>query len=110
MKSNAEIRRSPLKVSFNVSPDGGDGILQIPGGWMGTVVWGRNEDGMEHVSVSPMDERITPTWDDMCQIKDAFWGDEEEVYQIHPPKSEYVNMVENCLHLWRPVDGKRLGK
>ena len=35
-------------------------------------------------------------------LKDVFFEDEEEAYQIHPKKSEYVNAVENCLHLWKP--------
>ena len=28
---------------------------------------------------------------------------EEAVVQIHPPRSEYVNFHETCLHLWKPV-------
>ena len=39
----------------------------------------------------------------MCVLKDVFWGGEEEVYQIHPKKSEYVNAIDNCLHLWKPI-------
>ena len=68
------------------------------------------EDGevgiIEHVSVSY--PRQTPTWEEMCMIKDLFWYDEEEVYQIHPKKSEYVNFDNHCLHLWRRQDGKKL--
>lgn len=66
----------------------------------GTVVFGFNENGWEHISVSPYKGKL-PTWDDMCEIKDMFWEDEEAVIQIHPKKSEYVNIVDNCLHLWR---------
>ena len=68
--------------------------------WRGSVVFGFNENGWEHVSVSPYGGK-TPTWDDMCEVKDMFWSDEEAVIQIHPKKSEYVNIKENCLHLWR---------
>ena len=50
-----------------------------------------------------------PTWDDMCALKDIFFDDEEEVYQIHPKKSEYVNLSENYLHLWKPI-GHELGE
>lgn len=67
---------------------------------------GADEDGLEHVSVSPYDQSITPTWDDMCRIKDIFWDEEELVVQVHPPKSEYVNIMPNCLHLWRDKDGQ----
>lgn len=57
----------------------------------------------EHVSVSAL---FTPTWNEMCWVKDAFWEDEEFVLQFHPPKSEYVNVHGRCLHLWRPIPGR----
>ena len=69
------------------------------------VVWGRNEGGWEHVSVAPVRNDLIPTWKDMCILKDVFWNDNEEVHQVHPKKSDYVNLVDNCLHLWRPIDG-----
>ena len=81
--------------------NGGSGTITI-GGWTGSVVWGDDENGMEHVSVSPYDHSITPSWDDMCRLKDIFFDEEERVIQIHPKRSEYVNMMGNCLHLWRP--------
>lgn len=57
--------------------------------------------GWEHVSVSRKDR--CPTWDEMCQVKDLFWDEDDCVVQFHPPKAEYVNFHENCLHLWRPI-------
>lgn len=65
----------------------------------------------EHVSVSvhrrkgkrgliPLDR--TPTWSEMCVVKNLFWGPEETVIQFHPPESEYVNTHPHCLHLWKP--------
>lgn len=56
----------------------------------------------EHVSVS-LPKRL-PTWNEMAEVKDIFWNDEEMVVQMHPPKSEYVNVAE-VLHLWRAKDG-----
>ena len=67
---------------------------------LASVIFGNDEGGWEHVSISPYNKKM-PSWDDMCAIKDIFWEDEEEVIQIHPKKSEYVNIQENCLHLWR---------
>lgn len=61
--------------------------------------------GWEHVSVS-LSRGKTPTWSDMCFVKDLFWEAEDCVVQFHPPKSEYVNFVDNCLHLWRWVGGE----
>lgn len=57
------------------------------------------EPTFEHLSVSGRNK--TPDWDTMCRIKDVFFGDEEECVQFHPPKSDYVNMHEHCLHIWR---------
>lgn len=59
-------------------------------------------EGWEHVSVS-LPYR-SPTWEEMCKVKDLFWDDEDCVIQYHPPKSEYVNNHPFCLHLWRPPD------
>lgn len=60
------------------------------------------EGGWEHVSVSL--KTRTPSWEEMCMIKDLFWGDEDEVVQFHPKRSEYVNVHPYALHMWRIVD------
>lgn len=63
--------------------------------------------GWKHVSVSIEYDKRPPTWAMMCRIKDIFWDAEDCVIQYHPKKSEYVNMAENCLHLWQPFkDGR----
>lgn len=79
------------------------GIIKLPTGAQGSVVVGRNEEGWEHVSLSLYRQKL-PTWDEMCYIKNIFWDEEEEVVQIHPKKSKYVDLTE-ALHLWRPVNG-----
>lgn len=81
--------------------DGFRGEIQMPK-WEGSVIvsWG---GGWEHVSVSPYKHHITPSWDDMCYIKSMFWNEDECVAQFHPPKSQYVNGMPNCLHLWKPA-------
>ena len=58
--------------------------------------------GWEHVSVSS--KTRMPSWDEMCFIKDLFWGEDDAVMQLHPPKSDYVNNHKYCLHLWRPMN------
>ena len=35
--------------------------------------------------------------------KALFWDEDDCVIQYHPPRSEYVNNHQNCLHLWRPI-------
>lgn len=57
--------------------------------------------GWEHVSVSRTDRCLT--WDEMCQVKEMFWGPDDCVLQFHPPEAEYVNNHPHCLHLWRPI-------
>ena len=67
----------------------------------------------EHVSVAYDNERRkTPSWAEMCAVKEVFWRPDEEVHQIHPKDSEYVHGYkgkDNILHLWRPVGGWQEG-
>lgn len=75
-------------VQFVVIASSGDGEIQ----------W-------EHVSARARDYKgeRTPTWTEMCWIKDLFWDEDERVMQLHPPKSEYVNNHPFVLHLWKPI-------
>lgn len=99
MRDINEITNNKRLLVGQIGEDGGSGYISMPL-WVGTVIWS-NGAGWEHVSVSPESRRITPSWDDMCKIKDIFFNDDEAVIQIHPPKVEYVNNMPNCLHLWR---------
>lgn len=60
------------------------------------------ESGWEHASVSLKGRNETPTWEDMCFVKDLFWKPEETVIQYHPAEENYINNAEHVLHLWRP--------
>jgi hypothetical protein len=71
-------------------------IIASPGDANENVPW-------EHVSVST--RHRCPYWKEMCFVKDLFWDKEEAVMQLHPPRSEYVNNHNFCLHLWRPLEG-----
>ncbi len=57
--------------------------------------------GWEHLSVS-MPSR-TPNWDQMCRMKDIFWGEDEACVEYHPKKEDYVNNHQHCLHIWKPT-------
>lgn len=100
MKTIAEIKQNPKLEIQKQTIDGVAGILHMAGLRHCTVVasWG---GGWEHVSVCPSNR--TPDWNEMCAIKDMFWNDDEVVVQFHPAKSNYVNLMPNCLHLWRPI-------
>lgn len=62
--------------------------------------------GWEHVSVHAYEGKKTrtPTWDEMCHVKNLFWDAEDVVMQLHPRRSEYVNNHQHVLHLWRPTE------
>jgi hypothetical protein len=81
---------------------GNNGYFIIPRGKDTLAIIASDGMGWEHVSVS-LDHR-TPTWEEMCTVKDLFWSPEARVVQFHPPHSEYVNMHPYTLHLWRAPD------
>jgi len=64
-----------------------------------------DKKGWEHVSVT-ISRNHPPPWKIMCFVKDLFWEKEDTVIQFHPPESKYVNLHENCLHLWRSTEEK----
>lgn len=85
---------------------GNNGCFKIPLD-KDVIAWAIASDGhgWEHVSVHVEENGFdeTPTWDEMCMIKEMFWDEEDCVIQYHPPKSDYVNNHPNVLHMWRPV-------
>ena len=103
MKTLEEVRKTPNLMIVRTGADGGMGELYRAGKRYGSVIWS-NGGGWEHVSVSPYKRSYTPSWDEMCSLKDMFFHDDEVVVQYHPAKTEYVNNMPNCLHLWRPID------
>lgn len=101
MKTLSELRQiRNLKIE-RIGIDGGAGMVHF-GELYGSVIWSFG-GGWEHVSVCPRKRKYMPSWDDMCKLKDMFFREDETVVQYHPAKSEYVNNLPNCLHLWRPT-------
>lgn len=103
MKSIEEIKSNTNLIVERVGIDGGHAEMFKLGKRFASVIfsWG---GGWEHISVCPHKRSYTPTWSDMCMLKDMFFKEDETVVQYHPMKSEYVNNVPNCLHLWRPTN------
>jgi hypothetical protein len=64
--------------------------------------------GWDHVSVS-LPTR-TPSWEEMCAIKDLFFEPTECVMQLHPPKDENISNHPYCLHLWRPQTAEEIAQ
>lgn len=105
MKNISELReelgkRKDFRI-INTSFDGGAGMFTNSPLLGATVIWSY-AGGWEHVSMCPKDR--TPTWDEMCMLKDMFWKEDEAVMQLHPPKQNYVNNMKHCLHLWKPIE------
>lgn len=98
MKQIDEILKNNRLSNIERSADGFMCLVKMPGYSASLIV--SNGAGWEHASIAPL-RKITPSWEDMCLLKDIVWNDYEEVIQIHPPKDMYVNNVSNCLHLWR---------
>lgn len=61
-----------------------------------TDAWGE----LLHVSTSYRDVNHRPTWEDLQAIKDAFFGD-VDACMILPKREDYVNIRDNCFHLWQ---------
>lgn len=57
---------------------------------------------VEHISFADWNIKTkrVPTWEEQCAMKDLFFKPEEECFCIFPRKSEYVNVVESCMHIW----------
>ena len=107
-KDNKEIDKYRLIQKeiqiYGCNGDSCNGLFEIPVDNKKYTVIASNGCGWEHVSVS--NEKHIPSWKVMCKIKELFFDDEETVIQFHPPKSEYVNIHPNCLHLWRKIDAE----
>lgn len=94
------LRTGPLGTTESA---GNNGIFVFRHG--GLVLRCIASDGLrwEHVSVSVQGAKRTPTWEEMCAVKDLFWDDTDCAVQYHPPKDDYVNCHPYVLHLWRPI-------
>lgn len=103
MKTLEQLKHTPNLLIRQTALDGGAGEIYQAGKPFASVIWS-NGGGWEHVSIAPYKRSHTPTWDEMCRLKDMFFHEDETVVQYHPPKSEYVNNMPNCLHLWRPLN------
>lgn len=100
MKPLEEIKKQAGITVVKAGKDGGHGVVHHKK-LSGTVIWSFG-GGWEHVSVSAYDKHYTPSWEDMCWLKSVFFLPEEWAVQYHPAESNYVNIMKNCLHLWRP--------
>ncbi len=100
--SNARLSRGPLASTNHLGMTGG--FRYTIKGRLFTIMASDASDplaqGWEHVSVST--KKRCPTWGEMCHIKKLFWCPDETVLQFHPAETNYVNIHNFCLHMWKP--------
>lgn len=103
MKSIEEIKKTPnLVIEAEADNDGMGGRYydKTTGKWLNFIF--SYQLGWEHLSVSMPSK--TPSWDQMCMMKDIFWREDEVCVEYHPKKSDYVNNHSHCLHIWKPTN------
>jgi hypothetical protein len=104
--NQSRLRKGPFGTG---NEDGFNGAFMFK--WVGEPkeIFCIASDGMgwKHVSVSFWETNTsTPSWEVMCFIKDIFWDEHDAVIQIHPSKSDYINIHGGCLHLFQCIDGR----
>lgn len=58
-----------------------------------------------HLSVSVFKPKArVPTWDELRWCKDVFIGPDRKAVTVFPPRAEYVNHHEHCLHLFAALE------
>lgn len=85
-----------------------------PDGWLldsrfdaaRVIVTSWRDDGIDwtHASMSHADR--VPTYDELCLLHRAVWGDDGWAYQVHAPREAHVNLHAYVLHLWGRADGR----
>ena len=55
----------------------------------------------DHLSVSQ--PKRLPSWEELREVKNYFLGVNREAIQVLPREVDYVNLAENCLHIWARV-------
>jgi hypothetical protein len=98
--------RQDVRNSFGWNGDGSCGTFRLPSPVDGQPmhVIASSENGWDHVSVSRSSR--PPNWKEMEYIKRRFFNDDELAMQLHVPVASHINLHPNCLHLWRPNDGR----
>lgn len=86
---NREGTASVIASFFYWNPDSGDLARTLGQPWI-------------HASMT----RATgvPSYEDLCRLKRAVWGDDGWAYQYFVPPSNHLNIHPRALHLWGRAD------
>lgn len=93
--------RIKIGMFATTNEDGNNGAFNLIIGGIPMFAIASDGGDWEHVSVTIPKANRTPTWQEMCAVKDIFWDKNDCVVQFHPPEEEYVNNHNYCLHLWK---------
>src|SRR5258706_9285120 len=88
-------------------------ICPVPGGrlWIGhsgkhnriSVIISIDADAL-HVSIAHSNRY--PTWDEILAVRAWAFPDDTEVVMVLARREEYVNVHNNCFHLWESACGR----
>jgi len=62
------------------------------------------DGGAMHVSIAH--SQRYPTWDEILAVRSWAFPEETEVVMVLARRSEYVNVHNNCFHLWESACGR----
>lgn len=57
-------------------------------------------DNKEWLHISFSRAKRMPDYKDIKMVRDHFIGEDKKCFMVFPNKDHYVNIHENCLHLW----------
>lgn len=94
----------PTPNGWRVISRAADGVAwRVPGG-LRVIASRERHDDKVWVHLSMSHKSRMPTWPELVMMRDAVLGPDVEAYQICPPRSNYVNLHKDVLHLWACED------
>lgn len=87
--------------------------MPIPGGRLWIAQLGKHnmlsiiasvDGGSGHVSIAHNSRY--PTWDEILAVRAWAFPDDVEVVMVLARASDYVNVHQNCFHLWESACGR----
>ena len=96
------IKTAPDGMAFVITHvvDNRDRQLCVIASWGGH--WDHASVHATRLSVAGSAMNVTPTWDEMCFVKQLCWQDDEWALEYHPAREDNINVHENTLHIWKP--------
>jgi hypothetical protein len=70
------------------------------------VTQGLERDGKTWVHLSVSHRVRLPTWEELKAVREVFLGTDSVALQVLPPRSEWVNVHPNVMHLFKCLDGR----